>query len=154
MARSTFRNTSEEMASLIGRFVSERACERLAVSFTHVVDLGDPAAVAELFTEDGEFTTPAGTAHGREQIAAYFVALRAATGSTRHVMSNVRIQVDEDRTGAEGIAYVQVFVAGERLPALVGHLRDSFHLDPDGWRLRRRRIEPVAVDPAVEWPVP
>ena len=40
------------------QLLAERACERLILDFVHRLDLGEPASVAELFTQDGRWEWP------------------------------------------------------------------------------------------------
>ena len=47
-------------ARSLDRLLAERACERLLVEFVSRLDLGRPAEVAALFTEDGVWEWPAG----------------------------------------------------------------------------------------------
>lgn len=48
---------------LLERLLVERACERLITGFVHRLDLGAPASVAELFTEDGHWFLATRTLH-------------------------------------------------------------------------------------------
>ncbi|MEJ8669113.1 nuclear transport factor 2 family protein [Streptomyces sp. MS1.AVA.1] len=74
--------------------LAERACERLVIDFVHRLDLGEPASVAELFTEDGTWEWPAGErlVEGRDALAAYFGS-RPADRLSRRLMSNVLVTV-------------------------------------------------------------
>ncbi|WP_433450009.1 nuclear transport factor 2 family protein [Streptomyces sp. CA-142005] len=58
------------------RLLAERARERLIVDFVHRLDLGEPASVGELFTEDGTWEWPppgdGRRIEGREALRAYF----------------------------------------------------------------------------------
>jgi hypothetical protein len=36
----------------LSRLLDERACERLVIDYTHLVDFGEAARIADLFTED------------------------------------------------------------------------------------------------------
>ena len=58
------------------RLLAERACERIVVDFVRRLDLGEPASVAELFTEDGIWEWPAPgdgrRSEGRDALRTYF----------------------------------------------------------------------------------
>ncbi|PZT70698.1 hypothetical protein DN402_33835 [Streptomyces sp. SW4] len=64
------------------RLLAERSCERLVLEFVRELDLGEPGAVAELFTSDGVWEWPEGdrAIRGREALRAYFGS-RPPTGS-------------------------------------------------------------------------
>jgi len=127
----------------------ELACERLVTEYCHYIDHGHAARVAELFTEDGIWTSPEITMDGLEQIQKGFTLRQGRTErASRHVCNNVLIDViDPDH--AEGCAYLTLYnfdgdpdrkispLEGARL---VGEYRDEFRRTPDGWRFSRRKI--------------
>lgn len=77
------------------RLLAERACERLVLDFVHRLDLGEPASVADLFTEDGVWRWPEGDrlVEGRAALRAYFGG-RPADRLSRRMMANVLVTVD------------------------------------------------------------
>jgi uncharacterized protein (TIGR02246 family) len=77
---------------------AERACERLVYRYAWLVDSGEAAGIADLFTEDGVWKAGDGEPmRGREGIRAGFTARQAITRrQSRHVMTNVLIDVDGD----------------------------------------------------------
>ena len=76
----------------IERLLAERECERLIYRYCHLVDHGEAAKVAELFTEDGVWASPEVTRDGRETIAKAFQARQDNTARmSRHVCSTPMI---------------------------------------------------------------
>ena len=135
------------------RLLIERACGRLVTSFSHHVDHGQAARIADLFAEDGEFTAPGVvTLRGRDELREGLgrrqeKSLRAA----RHVCSNLLIDV-LGRDHAEGVVYVAIyrheFGEGEDPtgpaplgpPLMLGEYRDRFVPTDRGWRFARREV--------------
>lgn len=127
----------------------ERACERLVIDFVHRLDLGEPASVAELFTEDGLWEWPAGDRliKGREALREYFGA-RPADRLSRRMMSNILVTVTTPDT-ATATSYFTTYrvdgYAGGLVPpgppVQVGHYEDTFRGQPDGtWLLASRTL--------------
>ncbi len=127
----------------------ERACTRLVLDAVAANDGGDFEAFAALFTPDGILRRPSGEPlHGREAIAASY-GTRPASRITRHVVSNVRIDV-ESSAAARGLSYVVLYAAdGDAAPdrhfgvpadprTLVGEFEDRFVLTGEGWRIAER----------------
>lgn len=126
--------------------LAERACERLVVGFVHRLDLGEPACVDELFTEDGVGEWPQGgrRIEGRAALREYFGA-RPADRLSRRLMSNILVTVTApDR--ARAVSYFSthrvdgydggVVPAGP--PVQVGHYEDAFRRVGGAWLPARR----------------
>ncbi|MGV9451021.1 nuclear transport factor 2 family protein [Streptomyces sp. NPDC003635] len=127
----------------------QRACERLVIDFVHRLDLGEPASVAELFTEDGFWQWPAGDRliKGREALREYFGA-RPADRLSRRLMSNILVTATAPDT-ATATSYFTTYrvdgCAGGLVapgpPVQVGHYEDTFRRQPDGtWLLSSRTL--------------
>lgn len=120
----------------------ERACERLVISYTHLVDGGRAADVADLFTEDGVWTAGRTRYEGRSAIRAAFTRRQESDRTSRHVCTNLQIDViDADR--ATGLVYLTLYRFDGPGPAapeaeLVGDYRDVFVRTPEGWRFAER----------------
>jgi len=131
------------------RLLAERACERLVTQYCHLVDHGEAARVAELFTEDGVWVSPEITMTGREAVARGFARRQANPARmSRHVCANVLIDV-ADADHASGVCYLTLYrhdgapdraTSPSDVPAIVGEYRDAFARTKDGWRFRRREI--------------
>lgn len=128
------------------RLIAERACERLIVEFIHRLDLGEPGAVAELFTADGVWEWPGGErrVQGRDALRGYFGS-RPADRLSRRMCSNILVTVTSATT-AEAVSYFATYrVDGRpdgmlppRLPANVGHYEDTFRKVGGVWLLANR----------------
>jgi hypothetical protein len=132
----------------IERLLAERACERLIVDFVHRLDLGEPASVAELFTEDGTWEWPKGgrLVKGRGELRAYFGA-RPADRLSRRVMSNILVRPLSPDTALATSYFTTYRVDGYEggmvppgPPVQVGHYEDAFRKSPDGTWLLETRI--------------
>jgi hypothetical protein len=134
------------------RVLAERACERLIVDYCRLVDFGNAAGIAELFTEDGVWQGTDLVLDGRDEIRAWFQRREGVTRRvSRHVCTNVGIDVlSEDE--AEGLCYLVNYrhdrqegdtslpVPADH-PKWVGELRDRFRRTPDGWRFAHRQVD-------------
>ncbi|MBM4244572.1 MAG: nuclear transport factor 2 family protein [Deltaproteobacteria bacterium] len=134
----------------LSRLLHERACERLVIDYTHLVDFGEAARIADLFTESGVWEAEGIRMEGRDAIRAGFGARQGVTRRTsRHVCTNVAITLtgpDE----ATGISYLLNYrhdstTGTAERPAPVGHPKfvgeyhDRFVRTADGWRIAHRR---------------
>ncbi|OYZ42060.1 MAG: hypothetical protein B7Y31_05545 [Novosphingobium sp. 16-62-11] len=119
------------------RRAAEADCARLIALYANLNDEARWDDVAALYAEDGVMfrpTAPDAGVEGREAILAAFKARPPRT--TRHVCSNVVIDVESDTT-ARGTSAMLLFT-GEGAP-LVGSFHDRFILTDDGWRFAERR---------------
>lgn len=132
----------------IERLLAERECERLVYRYCHLVDHGEAAKVADLFTEDGVWASPEVTREGREKIAKAFQGRQDnAERMSRHCCSTPLIEV-ESADAARGVTYLQLYrhdgAPGRRFsplegqPEFVGEYHDIFTRVPEGWRFKRR----------------
>ncbi|GAX49805.1 nuclear transport factor 2 family protein [Streptomyces olivochromogenes] len=132
----------------LDRLLAERACERLVLGFVHRLDLGEPASVAELFTEDGVWRWPEGDrlVEGRGALRAYFGA-RPADRLSRRMMTNVLVTVVSP-TEARATSYFTTYRVdghtGGMVPAgppvQIGHYEDMFRKVDDTWLLATRTL--------------
>jgi hypothetical protein len=131
------------------RFLIERACERLVTLYCHFVDHGEGARVAELFTEDGVWSSSEVTMTGREAIRAGFQRRQDNNARmSRHVCSNLLVDVTDSDT-ARGVVYLTLYrhdgepgrrTSPSSIPSIVGEYRDTFRRTADGWHFSRRDI--------------
>ena len=125
----------------------EQACARLVSEYCHLVDHGQASKVADLFTDDGFWSSPETTLNGRAEIEQGFARReRNRRRMSRHICSNPLIDV-LDATTARGVVYLTLYRHdGEEgrpsspvgLPAYIGEYQDEFQKTPEGWRFKRR----------------
>src|SRR3954449_8136993 len=115
---------------------AERECERLVYRYAGLVDSGEAGAIADLFVEDGTWAAGGGEPmRGRDGIRAGFAVRQGvARGQSRHVMTNVLIDVTGPDT-ATGRVYLVNFrhdsptgVAEKPAPADVPKYVGEYHL--------------------------
>lgn len=131
------------------RVLIERACERLVTSYCHLVDHGEAEKIADLFTEEGVWTSPEFTATGREEVRSAMGQRQANVNRmSRHVCNNFKLDV-LDESHAEGVVYLTLYrhdgkpgrrVSPLEVPVMVGEYRDSFVRGEEGWKISRREI--------------
>lgn len=123
---------------------SARQIENLLYTYAERIDAGDLDGVAELFAhgricgmEDGPPETVFTGATGVRGM--YEMATRLyddGTPKTKHLTSNVRIDVHDDAGTARSTANYLVTQATPEFPLQVivtGHYRDTFHRIDDAW---------------------
>ncbi len=129
---------------------SYRAIENLIYEYAERIDSGDFEGVAELF-RDAEIVAPASTqpVRGYEAVLAMYngATRRYADGTprSRHLVTNVAIEVDEEASRASARSYFTVLQATEGLPLqpiIAGSYRDEFLRREGRWRFKRREMLP------------
>jgi uncharacterized protein (TIGR02246 family) len=124
---------------------AERECERLVYRYAWLVDSGQAAGIADLFTVDGTWAAGAGEPmRGRDGIREGFAERQAVTRrQSRHVMTNVLIDVTGPDT-ASGRVYLVNFRHDSRtgaaekpapadVPKYVGEYHLTFRRVDDTW---------------------
>jgi 3-phenylpropionate/cinnamic acid dioxygenase small subunit len=115
----------------------------IVARIAHYSDAGGLDDYGRLFAEDASWEMP--PARGRSEIQEAGAARRAEglTGpgsQTRHVVTTVAVTVDGDAAVAD--SYWQFYTDTATAPVLsmMGHYRDTFRREPDGWRLVERLV--------------
>lgn len=127
---------------------SKDAIMALMNEYCYSVDRGDLDGFAGLFARgnfeiDGD---PGGPMAGSESVRAMLdnVTLYDGVPLSKHVMSNVQIEVDEGSGTATAQCYISVFQAVPPdfpLQAIfMGHYHDRFEQDGSGWHFKHRLI--------------
>jgi ankyrin repeat protein len=124
------------------------AIQQLVAQYPYALDTGQDGGrtYANLFAEDGEFVSPAGTITGRAALADFANAHRPGQGplAVRNFAANLLIE--PSATGATGTQYGVVISFGEGdAPSSIftgGHFEDVYVRTADGWRVRRREFVP------------
>jgi ketosteroid isomerase-like protein len=124
------------------------AIRALIHRYAELIDLGELDALAALFTHATWSSPGRGTPlRGAEQVRRAYdgVILYDGIPSTKHVISNVTIQVADDRSTATARSYFTVVQARpdfQLQPVIAGCYHDRFvHVD-DEWRFADRQIIP------------
>jgi 3-phenylpropionate/cinnamic acid dioxygenase small subunit len=125
---------------------SYRAIERLIATYAALVDDGDFAAVGRLLSH-AAFTGSGGSVTGRDAIETMLrdnvIVYDDGTPRTKHVTTNLAIEVDEDAGTAVSRSY---FTALQALPDLAlqpivsGRYFDRFERRDGLWRFVERRV--------------
>jgi uncharacterized protein (TIGR02246 family) len=126
---------------------SARAIENLIATYAALVDAGDFAGLGELFA-DGVFGGEGDmVVRGREPVEKVFRAMvrvyEDGTPRTKHVTTNIRIEVDEEPGTAVAHSYVTVFQALPDMalqPIVAGRYRDVFERRHDTWCFTERKF--------------
>lgn len=116
------------------------------------VDVDAGRGAEALYTVDGTFVTPAMSLTGRAEIAAGHKARTAGSPRlSRHVVSNMIIEIDADTAGA---MYTLTVYSADGTPPLelkgasaVCDLFDTMRYVDGAWLIARREIVPVFVAP-------
>ncbi|HVC68811.1 MAG TPA: nuclear transport factor 2 family protein [Acidimicrobiales bacterium] len=126
-----------------------RAIENLILSYAECVDAGDLEAVASILADAtiGLEGMPDGL-RGREKILGLLRSTirlhEDGTPKTKHVTTNILVEVDETAGTATARSYFTVLqaAAGLGLQAIVaGRYRDRFARGDGGWRFTERRFQ-------------
>ena len=125
---------------------SYRAVQNLIATYAELVDDGDFAGVGILLA-DATFTAGGGSVSGRDAIEKMLrdtlIVYDDGTPRTKHVTTNVAIEVDEEAGTAVSRSY---FTALQALPDLAlqpivsGRYQDRFERRDGQWRFVERRV--------------
>ena len=129
------------MSTAIHRTVSsERAIENLISSYAYLNDDTDIAGLGDLFA-DATFTLDGATARGRDEVeerARDMIPVNLdGTSRTRHHITNLIIEVDEEAGTATARAYWTVLSSARGLPqqpVLAGRYQNRFERHDGTWR--------------------
>ena len=138
--------------------LAERECERLTYRYCRYADGGQASRLAELFTSDGVFSTPAMTLQGREEIARRFAEREALTDlRTMHLCTNLEVEV-LDASAARGWVNLCLFRRWRDVgssapvpvtaPSLVASYEDAYARVDGRWLLASRTQRVEFADPA------
>jgi 3-phenylpropionate/cinnamic acid dioxygenase small subunit len=124
-----------------------RAIENLIATYAELVDDGDFAGVGILLA-DATFTGGAGSVSGGDAIEKMLrdnvITYEDGTPRTKHVTTNVAIEVDEEAGTAVSRSYFTVLQALPDLalqPIVSGRYHDGFARRDGQWRFVERRVQ-------------
>jgi ketosteroid isomerase-like protein len=124
------------------------AVPKLIYRYAELIDAGDFAAVAELFADATVTVEEAddvrtGAADVLDMYTTWARLCEDGTPHTKHVTTNLILDVDDEAGTASCRSYVTVFQATDALPLqpiYSGRYRDTFVRARDTWRFATRRI--------------
>jgi 3-phenylpropionate/cinnamic acid dioxygenase small subunit len=123
-----------------------RAIENLIATYAELVDDGEFATVGRLLA-DATFAGSAGSVSGSDAIEKMLrenlIVYDDGTPRTKHVTTNLVIDVDEDAGTAPARSYFTVLQALPELPLQLivsGRYRDRFERRDGRWRFAERRV--------------
>ena len=126
---------------------SREGIERLLFAYSDTIDRGDFESTALLFGSDGLYgLVGSAAAKGSDQVLATFqrnVRLYEGVPRTRHVVTNVVIDVDDGEASATVQSYVHVLHQapdGQLAPIAAGTYHDRVHLVDGQWQFAERRM--------------
>jgi hypothetical protein len=124
-----------------------RAIENLIATYAERVDDGEFAAVGQLLAH-AAFTGAAGSATGPDAIERLLrdnvIVYEDGTPRTKHVVTNIAIEVDEETGTASARSYFTVLQSLPDLPLQIivsGRYRDRFERHEGQWRFAERRVQ-------------
>ena len=124
-----------------------RAIENLIYTYAERLDSGDLVGVADLFENGRIEAAPGIMIEGAEQVRRMYEGstrlYEDGTPRTRHVTTNVTIEVDEDSVTARSRSSYTVFQQTDELPLqpiIVGRYHDTFHLVEGQWSFDTRAM--------------
>jgi 3-phenylpropionate/cinnamic acid dioxygenase small subunit len=124
-----------------------RTIENLIYSYAQRIDNGDLSGLAELFRHGRIQAAPGFVFEGTDQIRQmYEGATRLhsdGTPRTKHVTTNVAVEIDEDAGVGAARSYYTVFQQTDELPLqpiICGHYHDTFHRRDGEWWFDTREI--------------
>ena len=130
---------------------SYREIENLIYTYAELIDAGNLEGMAQLFSH-AEFLGPDGkvAASGAEEFLtvqrqAVRIYAEKGTPGTKHVTTNLIIEVDESTNTATARSYFTVFQSAQGIslqPIIAGRYKDSFERVDGNWRFRQRQSIP------------
>lgn len=125
------------------------ACTQLVTDYAFYRDRPDPEGVAQLFTEDAQFSLMGSVFSGREAIRDR-VAAGVGGPVFRHMISTINIEPAATGDRATGVTYVTVYQGKDdalpqamSVPMAIGEYHDRFERTAEGWRIAERNFVPV-----------
>jgi hypothetical protein len=123
-----------------------QAIKNIVLSYVELLDLGDLDGLSILFARATVHTqggAPISGAAAFKEFIQSSVQFYDGIPSTKHVVSNVIVEIDEERHSATARSYYTAFQARPELalqPILAGRFHDRLERDQDGWHLVERVI--------------
>jgi hypothetical protein len=124
-----------------------QAIKNVVLSYVELLDLGDLDGLADVFTRatvrmPGSANELRGPDAFKESIQ-HSVQFYDGIPSTKHVVSNIIVEIHDDRRTATARSYYTAFQARPELPLqpiLAGRFHDLLERDGDDWHIVERMI--------------
>jgi 3-phenylpropionate/cinnamic acid dioxygenase small subunit len=117
-----------------------RAIENLIYTYAERIDAGDLDGVAQLFENGRIEAAPGVTIEGPEKVRKLYEGTTRlhddGTPRTRHLTTNLIIEVDDAARAARSRSYYTVFQQTDELalqPIIAGRYHDTFHVVAGRW---------------------
>ncbi|MBT2586475.1 nuclear transport factor 2 family protein [Arthrobacter sp. ISL-95] len=125
---------------------AESAITRLIYTYCHRLDGADLAGAAALFEKARWQLSPEVVCQGAEEHLAALQVIRVYGDrlGTRHVVSNLLIDVAEDGETAKSVSYVDSIQVTKDFPLQLifqGRYLDSFVFEDGAWRFQERVVD-------------
>lgn len=124
-----------------------RAIENLVFAYAERIDAGDLAGVAELFRHGRIQAAPGAVFEGADDVRGLYDSTTRlhddGTPRTRHVTTNLAVELDEEAGRATARSYYTVFQQTDELPLqpiIVGRYHDTFHRVGGRWWFDTREM--------------
>jgi hypothetical protein len=120
--------------------------KNLIMSYVELLDLGDLDGLSNVFTRATVHTQGGPSLRGAEEYREFIdngVQFYDGIPSTKHMISNVMVEIDNDRQSASARSYFTAFQVRPELPLqpiLAGRFHDRLERDHDGWYIVERVI--------------
>jgi hypothetical protein len=123
------------------------AIKNIVLSYVEMLDLGDLEGLAQVFAR-ATVRTPGGAneLRGAEAFKEFIergVQFYDGIPSTKHVVTNIIVEIDDDRRTATARSYYTAFQARPECPLqpiLAGRFHDRLERDSDAWHIVERVI--------------
>jgi 3-phenylpropionate/cinnamic acid dioxygenase small subunit len=127
---------------------SARAIENLVYAYAERIDGGDFAGVGELFRHGRIQAAPGVVIEGAEKVRKLYESTTRrydddGTPHTRHLTTNVAVEVDDDAGTASARSCYMVFQQVDELPLqpiITGRYHDTFHRVDGAWCFDTREM--------------
>jgi hypothetical protein len=125
-----------------------QAIKNIVLSYVERLDLGDLDGLSNIFARATVHTQGGAPLRGAEAFKEFIkssVHFYDGIPSTKHVVSNVMVEIDDERHSATARSYFTAFQARPELalqPILAGRFHDRLERDHDGWYIVERVIHP------------
>ena len=124
-----------------------RTIENLVYAYAERIDAGDLDGVAELFRHGRIEAAPGVVIEGIDEVRSLYAGATRlyddGTPRTKHVTTNVAVEVDVDGGTGTARSYYTVFQQTDELalqPIIAGRYRDTFHRVDGEWHFDTRAI--------------